>query len=52
MSASLQQQITEWAAKPADAFNPEAFRPVFDTFLETLNAGEIRSASRQNDGTW
>jgi len=47
---SLKEQITEiYESSPAES--PEGFYELFESFLEALNSGEIRSAEKI-DGTW
>jgi 2,3,4,5-tetrahydropyridine-2,6-dicarboxylate N-succinyltransferase len=48
----LQQQIEALAAQRADTLNRAEAESVFRQFLEALNTGAIRSASRDASGGW
>lgn len=51
MTDALRQRIAELAALPKDQLDDSA-RPHVDAFLDALTAGELRCASRHEDGTW
>lgn len=48
----LQQRIESLADAAVDELAPEVARRTFEELLEALNAGEIRAASRGDDGQW
>ncbi len=47
----LLETIDALFEKPADELGPDA-RETFETFIAALEAGELRSASRREDGEW
>lgn len=52
MSTNLSAQIEALAQTPKENLDKESARAAFQTLIEGLNAGTIRAASREDDGTW
>ena len=48
----LQHRVESLADAAVDELAPEVARRTFDELIEALNRGEVRAASRDNDGTW
>ena len=52
VSTDLQTRIEALAATPAGQALPNDARETIDALLDALEAGEVRSAQRDADGTW
>ncbi|NBC17380.1 MAG: 2,3,4,5-tetrahydropyridine-2,6-dicarboxylate N-succinyltransferase [Bacteroidetes bacterium] len=50
MASDLRRRLT--ALTQQDTPDPDAARAAFADLLDALNAGQVRAASRQDDGTW
>ena len=50
--SDLRSRIEALADKPVDELAPELARRSFDDLVEALNAGDVRAASRGEDGVW
>ena len=52
MTDALRSRVESLAAQPADALDRSAAEATFSEFIDALNAGTVRAASRGADGAW
>lgn len=52
LNSDLQERITDAVTAVNEGHDTSEARELFDTFIEALNAGKIRAASRREDGEW